>query len=206
VIAKHIEINTEKEKKSMKKLFLAFLCFLLVFGGTAFGGYEYKVQVAHQGGDVTPSQAYEMVKKDPEHTFIVDIRTRAEYQLIGHPAVAYNIPVKFWTGKLGEKEYGMADNVNFGKDLHERFNPATDKLIFMCRSGHRSCMAADAAVKAGWNPKDVYNMLGGFEGDKVTNLDSAFDGQRKLGGWQNEGLSWTYNIDKKLVYKADLAQ
>jgi hypothetical protein len=49
-------------------------------------------------------------------------------------------------------------------------------------------------------------MLGGFEGDKIKCKDSAFNGQRKLGGWKNEGLPWTYHIDKKLVYKADLAQ
>jgi rhodanese-related sulfurtransferase len=182
------------------------LTCLLLFGGPAFGGYQYKIKVDHEGGNVTPSQAYEMVRKDSNHTFIVDTRTRAEYQLIGHPVGAYNIPLKFWNGKLGEKKYGMANNPNFVKDLLAQFNPAADKLIFMCRSGKRSALACIKAIKAGWNPKSVFNMLGGFEGDKIKNKNSIYNGQRKLGGWKNEGLPWTYHIDKKLVYKADLTQ
>jgi len=190
----------------MKRFVVGLVACLFLFSGTALAGYKYKIKVDHAGGNVTPSQAYEMVKNDPDHTFIVDTRTRAEYQLIGHPAGSYNIPKKFWTGKLGEKKYGMVDNANFEKDLLATFNPATDKLIFMCRSGKRSCLACKAAINAGWDPKDVCNMLGGFEGDKVKNKDSIYAGQRKLGGWKNEGLPTTYHIDKKLVYKADLAQ
>ena len=190
----------------MKKLFLGLLSCLFLFGGSAFGGYKYKIKVDHKCGNVTPSQAYEMVQKNPDHTFIIDTRTRAEYQLIGHPAGAYNIPINFWTGKLGEKKYGMINNYTYEKDLLSRFNPATDKLIFMCRSGKRSCLACIAAIKAGWNSKDVCNMLGGFEGDKIKNKNSIYNDQRKSGGWKNEGLPWTYRIDKKLVYKTDLAQ
>jgi len=190
----------------MKKLFLGLLSCLFLFVGSAFGGYQYKIKVDHEGGNVTPSQAYEMVKNDPNHTFIIDTRTRAEYQLIGHPVGAYNIPFKFWNGILGKKKYGMTNNSNYGRDLLERFNPATDKLIFMCRSGKRSCLSCIASIKAGWNPKNVFNMLGGFEGDKIKNKNSIYDGQRKVGGWRNEGFPWTYHIDKKLVYQADTKQ
>ena len=190
----------------MKKIFLVLLSCLLLCGGSALGGYQYKIKVDHEGCNVTPSQAYEMVQKDPKHTFIVDIRTRAEYQLIGHPVGAYNIPSKFWNGKLGEKKYGMTNNPGFEKDLLAAFNPATDKLIFICRSGKRSCFACTAAIKAGWNPKNVCNILGGFEGDKIENKNSIYNGQRKLGGWRNEGLPWTYHINKRLVYKADLTK
>ena len=190
----------------MKKLFLGLLSSLFLFSGSAFGGYQYKIKVDHEGCNITPSQAYEMVQKDPNHTLIVDTRTRAEYQLIGHPVGAYNIPIKFWNGKLGEKKYSTENNPSFEKDLLSKFNPATDKLIFICRSGKRSCLACIAAIKAGWNPKNVSNMLGGFEGDKIKNMNSIYNGQRKLGGWRNEGLPMTYHIDKKLVYKADLTQ
>lgn len=192
--------------KYTSKAFLIVLSLLLVISGLTFaGGFKYDVKKDHKGGNVTPSQAYEMLQKDPEHTFLVDARTRAEYQLIGHPVGAYLVPYKFWNGKLGEKKYGMAVNPNFGQDLLARFNPKTDKLIFMCRSGGRSCAASNEAVKAGWSEKDVYNMLGGFEGDKIKDKHSAYHGQRKYGGWRNEGLPWTYHVDKKLLYQADLA-
>ena len=192
--------------KHTSRAFLISLSLLLVISGLTFaGGFKYDVKKDHKGGNVTPSQAYEMLQKDPEHTFLVDARTRAEYQLIGHPVGAYLVPNKFWNGKLGEKKYGMTVNPNFGQDLLARFNPKTDKLIFMCRSGGRSCAVCNEAVKAGWSEKAVCNMLGGFEGDKIKDKHSAYHGQRKYGGWRNEGLPWTYHVDKELVYKADLA-
>lgn len=183
------------------------LAMVFVCGGLASGGgFEYKVKKPHLGGDVTPSQAYEMLLKDPGHTFLVDVRTRPEYQLIGHPEGGYNIPLQFWTSKLGKKEYGRVNNPNFGKDLLTRFNPKTDTLLFICRSGKRTCTACNEAVKIGWPEDKVFNLLGGFEGDKVAFKKSAYHGQRKLGGWRNEGLPWTYHMDKRLVYHPDLAK
>ncbi|BBO92029.1 rhodanese-like domain-containing protein [Desulfosarcina ovata] len=190
----------------MKTRVLGVMACLLLFGGSVYAGYRYEVKAEHEAGNVTPSQAYAMVKKDPQHTFIVDTRSRPEYQLIGHPVGSVNIPKKFWNSNLGEKKYDLVDNSNFENDLLSRFNPKTDKLIFMCRSGKRSCFSCKAAIHAGWDPKQVCNMLGGFEGDKIKNADSIYDGQRKVGGWKNEGLPWTYHIDKKLVYRADLKQ
>jgi rhodanese-related sulfurtransferase len=158
------------------------------------------------GGDVTPSEAWAVVQEDPKHTFLVGTRIRPEYQHIGHPEGAYNIPFQFWSGKFGKKKYTRVDNPNFGKDLLARFNPKTDTLLFICRSTSRSCYTATEAAKAGWPEDKVFNILGGFEGDKVKDKSSAYYGQRKLGGWRNEGLPWTYNIDKKLVYQPDLAK
>jgi rhodanese-related sulfurtransferase len=166
---------------------------------------EYKVKKQHMGGDVSPTVAYEMLKKDPKHVILVDVRTRAEYQLIGHPEGAYNIPLKFWTGKMGEKNYTKSTNPRFGEDLKALFNPQTDTLLFMCRSGKRSCSACNEAVKAGWPEDRVFNLMGGFEGDKVKDKNSPYYGQRKLGGWRNEGLPWSYHVDKHLIYQRDLA-
>lgn len=154
----------------------------------------------HKGGDLTPSQAYKMATED-KHAFIVDVRTRPEYVLVGHPTIAYHVPLKFWTGKHSSKGYGMIINESFSEDLKKRFNPETDTLIFMCRSGSRSCDATNlAASKAGWPIDKIYNMMGGFEGDKVKNEHSVFYEKRVLGGWKNEGLPWTYKIDSKLAY------
>ena len=162
--------------------------------------YQYSPAVkGHAGGDLTPSQAFKMVKGN-SHAFIVDVRSRPEYVLIGHPVMAYHVPLKTWTGKHTSKGYGMADNEAFVKDLKVRFNPQTDTLIFMCRSGSRSCAAAEKAVNAGWPSGKIFNMLGGFEGEKDGNPDSAFHGQRTMGGWKNEGLPWSYHVEKKLAY------
>ena len=170
------------------------------------GGWIYEVKLDHPGGDVTPTEAMQMVLKDEKHTFIVDVRTRPEYNFVGHPTGAYHIPSELWTGEMiekeGKKSYKLVDNPDFTKDLLARFNPETDILIFMCRSGKRSCQATEKAIKAGFKPEKIFNMLGGFEGDKVECQVSAFKGQRKLGGWKNEGLPWTYSIDPKRAYDA----
>ena len=57
----------------MEKLFLGLLSCLFLFGGSAFGGYKYKIKVDHKCGNVTPSQAYAMVQKDPDHTVIKEL-------------------------------------------------------------------------------------------------------------------------------------
>lgn len=169
----------------------------LVAAGTS---YQYTVKNKdHAGGDVTPSQALQMVQADA-HTFIIDVRTRPEYVLVGHPTMAHHVPIKFWTGKHTSKGYGMAMNDSFVQDLKSRFNPQTDTLIFMCRSGARSCAATDTAAKAGWPKDKIYNMLGGFEGDKIKNNESIYNGKRTMGGWKNEGLPWTYKVENKLAY------
>ncbi|MEA1951095.1 MAG: rhodanese-like domain-containing protein [Planctomycetota bacterium] len=155
---------------------------------------------------VTSGRAMEMLKADPQNTFLVDVRTRPEYQLIGHPRGACNIPFKFWTGKFnGEKgKYDLEPNTNFQKDLRARFNPKTDTLIFMCRSGKRSRPASAATLEAGWPAERIFNLDDGFEGGQVKDKNSIYNGQRRLKGWRFEGFPWTCDLDKKLLYKADL--
>ena len=187
-----------------RNLFAASVAFLslLIAAASVHAGTTYQytpVSKGHAGGDLTPAEAFKMAKENP-HAFIVDVRSRPEYVLIGHPTTAYHVPFLTWTGKHTSKEYGMAINQQFVQDLKARFNMETDTLIFMCRSGSRSCAAAETAVKAGWPSAKIFSMLGGFEGDKNGNSDSAFHGQRTMGGWRNEGLPWTYHVEKKLAY------
>ncbi len=188
-------------KKSLIFILCAFfLCLFAVPAMTSNTQYQYPIKIkGHPGGDITPSQALKMVKEN-NRTFIVDVRSIPEFVLVGHPVMAYHVPIKFWNGKHTSKEYGMKMNENFLKDLKDRFNIETDTLIFMCRSGKRSCLAAELAINRGWPKDKAYNMMGGFEGDKLKNENSIFNGQRAMGGWKNEGLPWTYKVDSKLAY------
>jgi len=180
---------------------------ILVFlaASLAMAEYVYTPAKDHPGGDLTPTQAYEMLMKDTAHTFLVDCRTRAEYQFVGHPEEAINIPVRFLDTEVGEKGYKEVDNPDFGKVLRATFNPETDTLIFMCRSGSRSCTACSHAVAAGFKADKVFNLMGGFEGSKNKNKASAFYGQRWGGGWRLEGLPWTYTMKSYLMYPPDVA-
>jgi len=176
----------------------------LLAASLAYAGYAYKPNKEHLGGNVTPVEAYTMVKKDPQHTFLVDCRTRAEYQYVGHPEAAHNIPIRFLSAVVGKKGYKEVDNPNFGAELVARFNPQTDTLIIFCRSGNRSCKGCNEAIKAGFEEAKVFNMMGGFEGGKNKNKESQFYGKRWAGGWKLEGLPWTYKMDPKLMYRPDV--
>ena len=190
------------KQKSMIAVLVATM--VLVAASLALAGFAYAPNKDHLGGNIEPAEAYKMIKKDPDHTFLVDCRTRAEYQFVGHPEGAVNIPLRFLSTTASEKGYKEVDNPDFGKVLAARFNPETDTLIILCRSGNRSCTACNEAIKAGFKEDKVFNMMGGFEGDKNKNKDSAFYGQRWAGGWQREGLPWTYDMDPKLMYPPDV--
>ena len=90
------------QKSSVRFLSVMFVLWLTI--SLAYGeGYTYKANKEHLGGNVTPTEAYQMIKKDPAHTTLVDCRTRAEYQYVGHPGGAYNIPIRFLSTKVGKK-------------------------------------------------------------------------------------------------------
>jgi rhodanese-related sulfurtransferase len=189
----------------VKKIFIVTLMMVFVFSTLAIAGQaKYPIKGEHKGGDVTPKQAYDMVKKDPKNTFLVDVRTRIEYQDIGHPVNSYNIPWKFYTTKVGKKGYKKTLNKNFCNDLKARFNPKTDTVLLLCRSAQRTIAASTAAVDCGFKEDKVFNVLGGFEGDKVKDKNSPYYGKRRVAGWRLDGLPWTYKMDKKLMYKSDL--
>lgn len=178
---------------------LAFLVFPQPsFAGSVFI-YE-KAKVDHPGKDITPLEAYAMIKKNPNHMIIVDVRTRAEYEYIGHPVGAYLVPIHFFSNSFTGKGYKLVDNENFGADIKKRFDAKTDTLFFLCRSGTRAAIALGTAVKAGWPADRAYVILGGFEGEKLKDDNSIFNGMRLGGGWRNEGLPWTYSMDQNLVY------
>ena len=191
--------------KKVQKILVLTLVMMFVFSALALAQQQvYPIKGKHKGGDVTPTEAYRMLREDPKNTFIVDVRTRIEYQDIGHPVGAYNIPWKFYTTTTGKKGYKKVVNKNFGKDLLSRFNPETDTLLLLCRSAKRTIASSTAAVDAGFKDDKVFNVLGGFEGDKVKDKMSPFNGKRMVGGWRLENLPWTYKMNSKLMYQPDL--
>jgi hypothetical protein len=76
----------------------------------------------------------------------------------------------------------------------------------LCRSAQRTIASSTTAVDCGFREDRVFNVLGGFEGDKVKDKASPHYGQRMIGGWRLESLPWTYNMNPKLVYQPDLGK
>ncbi len=126
------------------------------------------------------------------------MRTPEEYAFVGHPETAWNVPFAFVTyqRKDGKTEYGPKMNANFVKEVKALVEP-TDTVLLICRSGDRSAKAVDLLAAAGF--ENVYTVTDGFEGDKVKDPGSVFDGKRMRNGWKNSA-PWVYDIDpEKLI-------
>lgn len=147
---------------------------------------------------VTAQEAYEMWKADPEQIKLLDVRTFEEYVLIGHGEMAVNIPLAFpsYTWDAGKGNYSVVMNADFVAHVRERFAP-DDTILVNCRSGDRSAMAINALAKAGFT--QAYNIIDGFEGDKVDDPESVFHGKRMKNGWKNSA-PWTYDLDSAKVW------
>jgi len=170
--------------------------------------------------DILCIEAYDMLNTVPD-TYLIDVRTRAEYQFIGHPPTAHLFPYLFLTDQLvknGERwEYQLADNnKSFVEEIGKKFQKSNNLLI-ICRDGTRSILAAKELIKAGF--KNVYNVKYGFEGPPFPyfedkNLHKFYTqlakrhkipvyNHRRFYGWQRWGLPWTYDIDTKYIYPPD---
>lgn len=104
---------------------------------------------------------------------LVDVRTDAEREWVGHVPGAVAVAWKQWPG--------MAMNAGFDEALKAAV-PDGRKVVLLCRSGVRSVAAARRATELGLQ---AYNILEGFEGDADEN------GQRgRRGGWRLRGLPW----------------
>lgn len=178
---------------------------------------------AQEAKKILSIEAYDMLNTLPD-TYLIDVRTRAEYQFVGHPAKAYLFPYRFLTKELGKEDdqYGYRlspKNEAFVEEISKVFKK-TDNLLIISRDGTRSELAAKTLVDAGF--QKVYNVEDGFEGPEFPTFEDSnrhkFYRQlakrnnihgykhRRHYGWQWWGLPWTYEIDTKYVYPPDLKE
>lgn len=187
----------------MKKGILAalvspLLLLSLTVGSWADSTIPYKKQT-DLGLYVTAKEAFAKWHTAPDKIKILDVRTPGEYIFVGHAPMATNIPIKFFKEEIDAKKMKpvMPLNKDFVDRVKKKFK-ATDTILVMCRSGGRSAIAVNTLAKAGF--KNAYNIIDGFEGDKLDAPESYNDGKRIVNGWKNSGAAWTYNLDPKLVY------
>jgi rhodanese-related sulfurtransferase len=185
----------------MKQLLIATL-FLPFVPVSAVQAQQPQVPEAKQtvlGLYMTAQEAYEKWKADPENVKMIDVRTPEEYIYVGHPAMAWNVPLKFiehrWDKAKGKPV--MPLNREFVTRVKEIVKP-TDTILVTCRSGNRSTPAVNLLAEAGF--KNVYNVIDGFEGDKEKDESSPNFGKRTINGWRIAGLPWTYKLDPKLMW------
>jgi rhodanese-related sulfurtransferase len=142
---------------------------------------------------VSAKEAYERWKAEPDKVKIVDVRTPEEFLFVGHPSMAWKIPVaaQLYEWDAEKKQFPMKPLLDFVSRVSE-VAKVDDTLMLMCRSGGRSAIAVNFLVKAGF--KHVYNIVDGMEGDAVDDPASVFVGQRLKNGWKNSGCPWTYKL------------
>ncbi|MEQ1519369.1 MAG: rhodanese-like domain-containing protein [Usitatibacteraceae bacterium] len=134
--------------------------------------------------EVSVEDAWSRLASDPG-AVLIDVRTKAEWAFVGVPDL----------DKIGKKPiliewHGFPDNRVHG-DFAERLAEALDgigagkdaELLFLCRSGGRSLMAARIMSAAGFTR--CRNVTHGFEGS----LD-AMRHRGRQGGWKARDLPW----------------
>jgi rhodanese-related sulfurtransferase len=151
----------------------------------------------------TAKEAYEKWLAEPDKVKIIDVRTVEECLFVGHPTMAWKIPVAdqiySWDAEKGE--YPMKPLIDFAARVSEVAKP-DDMLFVMCRSGGRSAIAANFLAKAGFT--NVYNVIDGMEGDANADSDSVAQAQPLKDGWKNSGCPWTKKLtpERMLLSKA----
>ena len=150
---------------------------------------------------VTAAQAYEMWKASPGTVKVIDVRTPEEFAFVGHPLMAWNIPIAFLTyeSKGGKFVYGHKVNAEFVAQVRGLAKPG-DVLLLTCRSGGRGAMAVNALAAAGFTK--AYNIVDGIEGDLVQDPESVYNGKRMKNGWKNSA-PWGYTIDPEKIILAE---
>jgi rhodanese-related sulfurtransferase len=134
--------------------------------------------------DVTVGDVWSRLEAD-KSSVLVDVRTRAEWAFVGVPDLS----------KLG-KQLVMTEWQSFPDNrIDAAFAARLDdilgkadvgknaELFFICRSGGRSRMAAEAMIAAGYTR--CRNVADGFEGP----LDASRH-RGSFAGWKSAGLPW----------------
>lgn len=176
-------------------------------------------QEPKNAGRISPLEAYDLMQRAPETTFMLDVRTREEYALTGHPAGAYNIPWRFASHNLqlpADPAAGAAYQLNpepnpdFIGVVRSLFKE-TDYLLIICDNGTQSAQAGDTLWEAGF--KNVAQVQGGVWGEKLTSRDtprlaekySANYGKGGLvNGWVYWGLPMSYQLQPRYLYPPDV--
>ena len=131
-------------------------------------------------GDVSPLQAWAVLNEQP-HAVLVDVRTDAEWQYVGTTDLTSidKEPV-FVDWQVFPH---MKVNEDFVTELADLELQPEQVLLFICRSGVRSRLAARAMTAAGYSR--CYNVAEGFEGDKNEASKRGLSN-----GWKFHGLPW----------------
>ena len=123
-------------------------------------------------GGIHPKDAWQLLVSG--EAILVDVRSAEERHFVGQIPRGVHIP---WATGIS-----LLKNSRFLGELATKVKK-DQVLLFLCRSGKRSALAAETATKAGY--KHVFNVLEGFEGDL-----NEKDQRGQHNGWRYHQLPW----------------
>ena len=132
--------------------------------------------------EINSTEAYSILQKS-ENAVLIDVRSIMEYEYVGHPGNAINVPIK----EPPDWEIRIDFINNIKSELTKKFpniqNLSEIHILLLCRSGKRSEQAALMLESEGY--KNTINITDGFESDKDVN------GHRSvINGWRFNKLPW----------------
>lgn len=134
--------------------------------------------------DVSVEEAWQRLASDPA-SVLIDVRTRAEWAFVGLPDLS-SIGKQPILLEWQQFPTNLVDQ-DFAQRLKELLGQAgveqSAELLFLCRSGGRSLMAARVMVGAGYTR--CRNVAHGFEGG----LDPTRH-RGQVDGWKARDLPW----------------
>ena len=135
--------------------------------------------------DITVREVWDALKADPA-AIMIDVRTRAEWTFVGLPdlsALGKRVVTVEWQ-TFPDNSVDPAFTQRLKTALTGLGADTSAPMFFICRSGGRSRMAAEAMAELGY--QHCANVADGFEG--------PLDAERhrgRIGGWKASGLAWT---------------
>ena len=134
--------------------------------------------------DVPVEDAWSRLKEDSA-ALLIDVRTRAEWAFVGLPDLTEIgkrvLTVEWQTSPENRVDAAFPDRL--GEVLDAAGAGKDTELFFICRSGGRSRMAAEAMANAGY--RRCRNVADGFEGPLDANRHRG-----QAAGWKAAGLAW----------------
>ena len=201
----------ERREGTARRIDLKFAaCIAALVIGVASPAFAQKVdpvrvpeeQRSKSGMYLMPKQTPAFIKSKNGKVLFVDVRTRAEAQFLGMaegvdalvPYVEFQEFMTDWDDARGF--YRLEPFNDFVPEVERRLKQKGlakgDPIVIICRAGERSARAADLLSSLGYT--QVYTVLNGFEGEL------SDKGRRNVNGWKNDGLPWTYDLDRTKMY------
>ncbi len=195
-----------KVRRTLSALFLA-LATLSVPAWAVDPSTLPKIKIAKLGLYLEAKEVPAFIKKHSPKVLFIDVRTAEEQLFVGVPdgidgTAPFGI-MNYAKWDEEKKTYLRYPNPDFLGNFEywalDKGIDKTDPIVLICRSGDRSALGSDLLARHGYT--NVWSVVDGFEGDLAK--DGPKKGQRAVNGWKNEGLPWSYNLDRNKVYMKD---